>query len=211
MKLIVGLGNPGREYESTRHNVGFMTVDRLSEKLEIPAIKAKHRALLGDKTIGGQKVMLVKPMTYMNLSGESVGEIVRFYKIAPEDVIVVYDDTSLPTGTLRVREGGSDGGHNGMKSLIQHLGTQQFPRIRIGIGEKPAGWDLADYVTSKFSEEEQPLIAQAVRSAADCAKMLLTKPIQETMNRYNKRPKKVKAKEEAIEEEKKEEPTGDQA
>lgn len=190
MKILAGLGNPGKEYESTRHNAGFMAVDRIASRLGAKLIKAKHKALVGENIYNGEKVMLMKPMTFMNLSGESIKDALSFYKLTPEDFIVIYDDESLPVGSVRVRESGSDGGHNGMKSIISHLGTQEFMRVRIGIGEKPEGWDLADYVLSKFCAEEMSDIDAALSDAADCALLMLRGNVLEAMNRYNRRTSK---------------------
>lgn len=152
MYIIVGLGNPSKQYEGTRHNAGFMTLDVLADRYNIDISEKKHKALCGKGVIEGNKVVLLKPQTFMNLSGESVRAAADFYKVAPEEIIVIYDDISLEPGQLRVRKKGSAGGHNGMKNIIAHLGTQDFPRIRVGVGEKPAGMDLADYVLGRFSK-----------------------------------------------------------
>ena len=151
MFIIAGLGNPSAQYEGTRHNVGFDVIDRLSEKYNISVDSKKHRALIGKGIIDGQKVILVKPQTFMNLSGESIRSIIDYYKVDPEqELLVIYDDISLDVGQLRIREKGSAGGHNGIKNIIDQLGTQVFPRIKIGVGEKPKGYDLADYVLGHF-------------------------------------------------------------
>ena len=150
MKLIVGLGNPTKEYENTRHNIGFMAIDALSEDYHIPVESLRHKALIGKGAIEGQRVILAKPVTYMNLSGEAVRAISDYYKIPPEDIIIIFDDTTLDVGRMRIRKKGSAGGHNGIKSIIAHLGTMEFPRIKIGIGAKREGQDLADYVLSRF-------------------------------------------------------------
>ena len=151
---IVGLGNPGREYAETKHNVGFCVIDKLAEKYEIKVEKYKNKALIGDGMIRDKRVLLVKPQTFMNLSGESVREIVNFYKIPQERFVVIFDDTSLPCGSVRIREKGSHGGHNGIRNIIDQMGTDVFNRIKVGIGEKPKGWDLADYVLAKFSPDD---------------------------------------------------------
>ncbi|MBQ2250106.1 MAG: aminoacyl-tRNA hydrolase, partial [Lachnospiraceae bacterium] len=145
MFLIAGLGNPGKEYETTRHNAGFMVIDALADKLGADVSEKKHKGLCGKAVIGGQKCILLKPQTYMNSSGESIRAAADYFKIAPEDIIIIYDDISLAPGQLRVRAKGSAGGHNGIKSIIAHLGTQEFPRVRVGVGEKPSRMDLADY------------------------------------------------------------------
>ena len=162
MYIIAGLGNPGSKYEKTRHNMGFRVIDLLAEKYHIDMNMKKHKAVCGTGVIEGRKVMLLKPQTFMNLSGESIREAVDFYKIDPEtELIVIYDDISLAPGNLRIRKKGSAGGHNGMKNIILHLGTQVFSRIRVGVGEKPAGWDLADYVLGGFSKEDEALVKEA--------------------------------------------------
>ena len=150
MYLIAGLGNPSKTYEGTRHNIGFTMIDAIGEKYDIDVTTKKHKAFVGRGIIDGMRVILAKPQTYMNLSGESVREIADFYKIEPENIIIIYDDISLDVGQLRIRKKGSAGGHNGIKNIIAHLGTQEFPRIKVGIGNKPEGWDLADYVLSKY-------------------------------------------------------------
>ena len=166
MFIIVGLGNPTPEYEGTRHNVGFEVIDALARKYNIDVDTKKHRAYIGKGMIEGQKVILAKPQTYMNLSGESVKEIMSFYKVPIENMIVVYDDTSLALSLIRIREKGSAGGHNGIKNIISHMGSDVFNRVKVGIGEKPNGWDLADYVLAKFSEDEEPLILSGIDKAA---------------------------------------------
>ena len=190
MKLIVGLGNPGKEYDKTKHNVGFWVIDQLAKEYNIDVTKFKHKALIGDGMIAGKKVLLVKPQTYMNLSGESIQEILKFYKIPIEQFYVIYDDTSLPLSSVRIREKGSAGGHNGIKNIIAHLGTDTFVRIKVGIGEKPNGWDLADYVLAKFSKDDEPLILSGVEKAYHAIEILLTKGIREAMNQTNQKLKK---------------------
>lgn len=186
MYLIAGLGNPGREYENTRHNAGFASIDRLAEKNHISIDMEKFQALCGTGYIGGQKVLLLKPQTYMNLSGESLRAACDFFKIDPEqELIVIYDDISLAPGQLRIRAKGSAGGHNGIKSIISHLGTQVFLRVKVGVGEKPQGWDLADYVLGHFSKEEQQVMQESFDRAADAAAALLSEEVQQVMNEYN--------------------------
>ena len=186
MYLIAGLGNPGREYENTRHNAGFASIDRLAEKNHISIDMKKFQALCGTGYIGGQKVLLLKPQTYMNLSGESLRAACDFFKIDPEqELIVICDDISLAPGQLRIRAKGSAGGHNGIKSIISHLGTQVFLRVKVGVGEKPQGWDLADYVLGHFSKEEQQVMQESFDRAADAAAALLSEEVQQVMNEYN--------------------------
>ena len=185
MYIIAGLGNPGKQYEHTRHNVGFDTLDKLAEKYHIPIDTQKHKAVCGSGYIEGQKVILVKPQTYMNLSGESVRELIEYYKISQEELIIIYDDISLDVGKLRIRAKGSAGGHNGIKSIISCLGCDVFGRIRVGIGEKPPRMDLADYVLGHFSKEEQVLMEEAFLRAADAASALLTEDVERVMNQYN--------------------------
>lgn len=186
MYLIAGLGNPGREYENTRHNAGFASIDRLAERNHISIDMKKFQALCGTGYIGGQKVLLLKPQTYMNLSGESLRAACDFFKIDPEqELIVIYDDISLAPGQLRIRAKGSAGGHNGIKSIISHLGTQVFLRVKVGVGEKPQGWDLADYVLGHFSKEEQQVMQESFDRAADAAAALLSEEVQQVMNEYN--------------------------
>ena len=186
MIIIAGLGNPGREYENTRHNAGFASIDRLAEKNHISIDMKKFQALCGTGYIGGQKVLLLKPQTYMNLSGESLRAACDFFKIDPEqELIVIYDDISLAPGQLRIRAKGSAGGHNGIKSIISHLGTQVFLRVKVGVGEKPQGWDLADYVLGHFSKEEQQVMQESFDRAADAAAALLSEEVQQVMNEYN--------------------------
>ncbi|WP_434689788.1 aminoacyl-tRNA hydrolase [Hungatella sp. SB206] len=189
MYLIAGLGNPTREYEKTRHNVGFEAIDILADKAGTTVTEKKHKALYGKGYIGGQKVVLAKPQTYMNLSGESVREIADFYKIEPENIIILCDDINLSEGQLRIRLKGSAGGHNGLKNIISHLGTQEFPRIRIGVGEKPRGMDLADYVLGRFPKEQQAVMEEAYRDAAEAACMMIEDGADAAMNHYNRKNK----------------------
>jgi peptidyl-tRNA hydrolase, PTH1 family len=185
LMVIVGLGNPGNKYENTRHNVGFCTIDILSEKYGIKVDRLKHRALVGDGNIKGIRVILVKPQTFMNLSGESVRDIIEWYKLAMDNLIVIYDDVDLPAGTIRIRPSGSSGTHNGMRSVIFQLQSDEFPRIRIGIGKAPEGWDLADYVLSRFSGDDAKVIRQSIERAADAAAAIITDGVTVAMNAYN--------------------------
>lgn len=187
MRIIIGLGNPTRDYQATRHNIGFDTITRLSDEYNIPLDFKKHKALCGKGYIGGEKVIIAQPQTFMNLSGESVRELVDFYKVTNEDIIVIYDDVALDVGQLRIRPKGSAGGHNGIKSIIAHLGTDEFPRIRVGVGEKPRTWDLADYVLGRFDSEEQPVIREALGRAAKACEMMITDGIEEAMNQFNRK------------------------
>ncbi len=189
---IVGLGNPGRQYEETKHNVGFHVIDKLAEKYDIEVNKFKNKAFVGDGTIKGKRVLLVKPQTYMNLSGESVREIVNFYKIPQERFVVIFDDTSLPCGSVRIREKGSHGGHNGIRNIIDQMGTDEFNRIKVGIGEKPSGWDLADYVLAKFNPDDLPLMEQGMDKAVQGVELMLSRGIKEAANRVNQKAKTVK-------------------
>lgn len=185
MFIIAGLGNPGKEYENTRHNAGFMAMDALADKLGAGLTERKHRAYCGHAVINGEKVLLLKPQTYMNASGESLRSAVDFYKIEPDHVIVIYDDINLEPGQLRIRAKGSAGGHNGLKSIIAHLGTQDFPRVRVGIGAKPERMDLADYVLSRFSQGERRQMDEAAKEAADAVCEILTAGIDKAMNSHN--------------------------
>ena len=188
MIIIAGLGNPGREYENTRHNAGFMTIDKLAKEYGIDVSEKKHKALIGKGVIEGQKVILAKPQTFMNSSGESLRELTDYYKpdIAAE-VIVIYDDITLDVGSVRVRKHGSAGGHNGMKSIIAHLGTEEFQRIRVGIGEKPPKMDLADWVLGHFPKEDKEHLEDGLKDACDAVLLLINKEPDEAMNRYNRK------------------------
>lgn len=192
MILIAGLGNPGKEYENTRHNAGFLVLDTLAQKLGADLSERKHRALCGKAVIGGQKVILLKPQTYMNSSGESIRAAADYYKVPPEDILVVYDDISLAPGQLRVRAKGSAGGHNGIKSIIAHLGTQEFPRVKVGIGEKPPRMDLADYVLGHFSSGEKKIMEEAAKEAADAICEIVNVGIEQAMNDHNRRKEEQK-------------------
>lgn len=186
--LLVCLGNPGDRFEGTRHNAGFQVADVLSARYHVPVNKLKNRALTGVIDIEGQKVLVMKPVTFMNLSGEAVGPTAQFYKLPLERVLVVSDDTDLPMGKLRVRRGGSAGGHNGLKSIIQHLGTDQFPRIKVGVGRKPhPDYDMADWVLSRFQGEDKTVMEAAAEKAADAVECFVLHGPDETMNRFNNR------------------------
>ena len=188
MYIIVGLGNPTRQYEGTKHNVGFDTIDYLVDEYRIPSSGVGHKAMFGKGMIAGRKVLVAKPMTYMNLSGESVRELVNYYKIDPEtELIVVYDDISLAPGQLRIRKKGSAGGHNGIKSIIANLGTDKFLRIKVGVGEKPKNWDLADYVLSPFSKEERVEVDEAIRHASGAIELMVNDKTDAAMNEYNRK------------------------
>lgn len=187
MHIIIGLGNPTEKYQATRHNIGWDAITRISDDYRIPMNLKKHKAICGSGYIEGEKVILAQPLTYMNLSGECVRELVDYYKVSPEDIIVIYDDISLDVGQLRIRKKGSAGGHNGIKSIIHHLGTMEFPRIKIGVGDKPTGWDLADYVLSRFHGEEQENVREALKDASIACKTMITSGIEEAMNIYNRK------------------------
>ena len=196
MKLIVGLGNPTKEYENTRHNIGFMAIDALAEANGIRVDTLKHKALIGKGMIEGLKVILAKPVTYMILSGEAVREISDYYKIPAEDIIIIFDDISLDGGRMRIRKKGSAGGHNGIKSIIAHLGTTEFPRIKVGIGAKKEGQDLADYVLGKFSKEDRAALGEVLDDVKKAVGLMLWDDIAEAMNQYNKKKKEEKKEEE---------------
>ena len=184
--LIAGLGNPGDAYENTRHNIGFQVLDALGERQKKPIQRLKFKALTNLFTISGEKVLVMKPVTYMNLSGEAVRPAADFYKIPPERILVVSDDTALPAGRLRIRKGGSAGGHNGLKSIIQHLGSDQFPRLRVGVGEKPhPDYDMADWVLGKFTGEDKKKMDQAVERAAEAIECILKDGLDRGMSRFN--------------------------
>lgn len=185
MKLIVGLGNPTAQYAGTRHNVGFDVIDRLADQYNIAVDTLKHKGAYGKGCIEGQSVILLKPMTFMNLSGESVRAVADYFKVTPEDVIVIYDDINLDVGRLRIREKGSAGGHNGIKNIILHLGTDAFPRIRIGVGMKPPKMDLADYVLSGFTKDDRVLMEQGYDKACGAVVLMVMDEIKKAMNDYN--------------------------
>lgn len=190
MYLVVGLGNPGRQYEATRHNMGFDTIDVLVERHKIPQGGVKFNAMYGKGIIGGDKAILMKPLSFMNLSGGPVRDMVNFFKIDPEkELIVISDDIDLEPGQLRIRKQGSAGGHNGLKDIIQKLGTQNFVRIKIGVGAKPQGWDLADHVLSRFPDSERKLVDEAIREAADAVEKIIAQGPDAAMNEYNRKKK----------------------
>lgn len=186
MYIIAGLGNPGRQYAGTRHNMGFNVVTRIADDYKMQITIKEHKALCAKGFIGGQKVLLALPQTYMNLSGESIRELVNYYKIDPEtELMVIYDDISMDVGRIRMRAKGSSGGHNGIKNIIAELGTDVFPRMKVGVGEKPKGWDLADYVLGRFSDEENEVMRRMLAKGSDACRDFILYGIQEAMNRYN--------------------------
>ena len=186
MVIIAGLGNPTREYENTRHNIGFMAVDALADKYDIGVMECRHRSLIGKGVINGTKVVLVKPLTYMNLSGEAIRSVTDYYKVdVTSELIVIYDDINLDVGQLRIRKKGSAGGHNGIKNIIAHLGQDSFNRIRIGVGEKPGGCDLADYVLGHFSREELAVMADSLEAVDGAVNLMLQGEVDAAMNAYN--------------------------
>ena len=188
MFIIVGLGNPTDQYKGTRHNAGFDVIDALADKYNISVDERKSKAFCGKGIIAGQKVLLVKPQTYMNLSGESVRGLVDYYKIdEEEELLVIYDDISLDVGQLRIRKKGSAGGHNGIKNIISHLGTTVFPRIKVGVGEKPKEYDLADYVLGHFSKEDKVLMEEGYQRAVSAVEMILQDDMEAAMNEFNKK------------------------
>lgn len=188
MYIIVGLGNPTREYENTRHNIGFMAIDMLAEKYNIHVDLCKHKALIGKGNINGNKVILVKPLTYMNLSGEAIYEIINYYKVdATSDLIVIYDDISLDVGQIRIRKKGSAGGHNGIKNILSNLGHDVFMRIKIGVGEKPKNFDLIDYVLGHFTKSELDIMQDSLQKVDGAVNLMLDGNIDQAMNEYNKR------------------------
>lgn len=184
MKLIIGLGNPGKEYEQTRHNCGFMVIDRLCKKLQVTIDQNKFKGSYTKFKYQGEDVILLKPQTYMNLSGESVQEIMKFFKIDIKDILVIYDDLDMPVGKLRLRQSGSAGGHNGIKNIIKHVGSQNFNRIRIGIDRHPY-MDVVNYVTSKFTKEQMPLIDEGIEKASEAVLLYLQKGFVASMNQFN--------------------------
>lgn len=186
MKVIVGLGNPGFQYQKTRHNIGFAVIDELSKRLNIAVKKKKFHSIYGIETIGGQRCALVKPLTYMNASGEAVRPFLDYFDVPVDDIVVIYDDLDLPTGKIRLRQKGGAGGHNGVKSLIAHLGTKEFKRIRIGINHPSPEGDVIDYVLRPFSKKESQTVTDAVQRAAKACEMWLHAPFPEVMNEYNK-------------------------
>ncbi|MBR1757890.1 MAG: aminoacyl-tRNA hydrolase [Lachnospiraceae bacterium] len=213
MKLIVGLGNPDKKYIGTRHNTGFTVIDQMSEDYQIPVRERKYKAMYGSGYIEGQKVLLVKPQTYMNLSGEAVQAFCTFYKIAPEDLIVIFDDVSLDVGQLRIRKKGSAGGHNGIKNIIACIGSSDFPRIKVGVGQKPAEWDLVDYVLGHVSKEDEPLMKEAAKNASRAVGVMLSEGIESAMNLFNMKKEKTPKEEKKTEvpQEEKKEPATEEA
>lgn len=187
MQLIAGLGNPTEEYAHTRHNMGFMVLDALAKEWGIAVSNYSKRAFLGSGIVAGQKVLLVKPQTYMNLSGVSIREIVSFYKIEKQQILIIYDDIHLPLGQLRIRKKGSAGGHNGMRNIIEQLGTDEISRIRMGVNEKPERMDLAEYVLGKFPKSEQQQLENAILDAVQACGFILEKGMEQAMNRYNQK------------------------
>lgn len=185
MYLIVGLGNPGKKYDATRHNVGFEAIDVLAERLSVKVSKIKFKALIGETVYKGQKVILAKPQTFMNLSGEAVHDMVRYYGVPVSNLIVIYDDFDTEIGKIRIRKSGSAGSHNGMKHIIYRLADENFPRIRIGIGRPDPGWIMADFVLSRFDKEQVPVVIEAVKSAAEAALCIVDSGVDLAMNRHN--------------------------
>lgn len=192
MYIIAGLGNPGKEYEKTRHNVGFDVIDAIADKYNISVLELKHKAMLGRGYVEGQKVVLVKPLTFMNLSGESIRPVMDYYKAdAQTELIVISDDISLGPGQLRVRKKGSAGGHNGLKNIIRQLGHDNFQRVRIGVGEKPKNYDLADWVLGHFSKGEREAVDEAVIKAVRAVEIILADGADAAMNEFNRKGKAI--------------------
>ena len=186
MYIIVGLGNPGREYQDTRHNIGFCVLEKLASEEKIDILEKRHKAIIGKGIIAGQKCILAKPQTYMNLSGQSVGELVNYYKVDEKaELIVISDDVSLEPGQIRIRKKGSAGGHNGLKNIIAVLGHDTFIRVKMGVGEKPAGWDLADYVLGHFSSADMKIMDEAAGRASKAVRTILSEGADTAMNRFN--------------------------
>lgn len=184
--IVAGLGNVGEKYESTRHNAGFLVLDTLTEKTGIKIERAKFHALVGDGTFGSKRVLFMKPTTFMNSSGEAVGEAARFYKVPPENVIIISDDISLPVGKIRVRRKGSHGGHNGLKSIEAHLSSSAYPRVKVGVGEKPhPDYDLADWVLGKFSKEDLQSLKSALENAVSALELIVSGKTEDAMQKYN--------------------------
>lgn len=192
MYLIAGLGNPGKQYEATRHNMGFDVIDKLVEEFNVPQAGVKFNAMYGKGRIGGESVILMKPLSYMNLSGGPIRDMANYFKIDPEtELIVIYDDIDTEPGQLRVRKKGSAGGHNGIKSIIQQLGTQNFMRVRVGVGAKPKDWDLADYVLGRFDRDDRQLVEDAQDRACEAVEMILSDSVDAAMNKFNVSKKKA--------------------
>ena len=206
MKIIAGLGNPGPEYAKNRHNVGWMFVDALADKLGADNWKEKEQGLVAEGRIGTEKILLIKPLTYMNNSGECIGPLMRRYKLEPEDLIVVHDDMDIPVGTIRIRKKGSAGGHNGIKSTIAHVGDENFSRVRIGIGRPLPGWTVVNHVLANFPAEDVSKIDEAIKYLIPAVECMVTEGTDVAMNKYNpKKVKKKKASEEKTDEENREE------
>ncbi len=192
MYIIAGLGNPDRQYQNTRHNVGFDVIDVIADKYDIAMGERKHKAIIGKGYIAGQKVVLVKPQTYMNLSGESIRAVIDFYKVDEKsELIVISDDVSLDVGRIRIRKKGSAGGHNGLKNIMKHLGHDEFIRMRMGVGEKPSGYDLADYVLGHFTQKEREVMDAGIQNAAAAIEIMITQGPEAAMNLYNKKVQEV--------------------
>lgn len=199
MKIIAGLGNPGAEYAHTKHNVGFMLMDALAKRLNAPAWKEDFFSSVTEVRIGGEKVFLVKPLTYMNNSGEALGPMLSYYKMDADDLVVAHDDMDIPTGMVRIRKKGSSGGHNGIKSILAHVGSEDFPRVRIGIGRPPAGWTVVNHVLAPFQAEDAPKIREAITYLLPAMESIVTDGVDFAMNRYNPHKKKVRKQEESNE------------
>ena len=197
--MIAGLGNPGAEYAQTKHNVGFMLVDALADRLNAPAWKEDFFSAVTEVRIGGEKVFLVKPLTYMNNSGEAVGPMLSYYKMTADDLTVVHDDMDIPAGTVRIRKKGSSGGHNGIKSIIAHVGGENFARVRIGVGRPPAGWTVINHVLAPFLAEDAPKIREAIGYLLPAVECIVTDGVELAMNRYNLHKKKARKQEESHE------------
>ena len=195
MKIIAGLGNPGADYAHTKHNVGFMLADALADRLNAPAWKEDFFSSVTEVRIGGEKVFLVKPLTYMNNSGEALGPMLSYYKMDVDDLTVVHDDMDIPAGTVRIRRKGSSGGHNGIKSIIAHVGSEDFARLRIGIGRPPTGWTVINHVLAPFSSEDAPKIREAIDYLLPAVECIVTNGVDFAMNRYNPHKKKTKKQE----------------
>jgi PTH1 family peptidyl-tRNA hydrolase len=190
MKAIIGLGNPGMKYAGTRHNIGFDAVTAIADKYNLSINNKKFKGVYADGHIAGEKVLLIQPQTFMNLSGECVREVADFYKLNPDEIIIICDDINLDVGRLRIRKKGSAGGHNGLKNIIAHLGTEEFPRIRVGVGEKTEGWDLADYVLARFDKDSEPVIREALANVVGAVETWISEGIDAAMNRFNVSAKK---------------------
>ena len=197
--MIVGLGNPGRQYEESKHNTGFRVVDELAKRWNVTLWQDKMDALVAQTTVNGEKIILVKPQTYMNESGRAVGPLMNWYKLAPEDLIVVHDDMDIPAGTIRIRKKGSAGGHNGIKSILAHVGDEHFARVRIGIGRPLPGWTVVNHVLAGFPEEEQPKIREAIDYLIPAVECIVTHDVDMAMNQFNPKKKKKAKKVQAAE------------